>query len=77
MTNYRRCLENQNKIMLEQGISIKFTDTDTNDEAIAIVRYDENSVVVALSHKSNGDIQVVMKKEDAKKFFEALKKAVA
>jgi hypothetical protein len=63
--------------MLEKFTTIKFTDIDTNDEAIAIVRYDENSVVVALSLKSNGDIQVVMKKEDAQKLLGALKKAVA
>ena len=62
--------------MLEEVVTIKFMDTDTNDEAVAIIRYDENSVAVALSLKSGGDIQVVMKKEDAKKLSEALKRAV-
>jgi hypothetical protein len=63
--------------MLEEIATIKFTDIDTNDEAVAIVRSDEDSVAVALSLESDGDIEVVMKKEDAKKLSEALKKAVA
>ena len=62
---------------MKDATIIKFTDTDTSDEALAIVRYDVNSVAIGLSLKSNGDIQVVMKKEDAKKLSEALKKAVA
>jgi hypothetical protein len=63
--------------VLEEVATIKFTDIDANDEALAIVRCDENCVVVVLSLKSDGDIQVAMNKEDAKKLTEALEKAVA
>jgi hypothetical protein len=63
--------------MMKEAATIKFTDADSADEAYAIVRYDESFVAVCLSLKSNGDIEVVMKKEDAKKLSEALKKAVA
>lgn len=62
---------------MEQGIIIKFKDLDTSDEAFVIVRYDEASVVVGLSLKSNGDMQVVMKKADAEKLIEALQKATS
>jgi hypothetical protein len=62
---------------MEQGTTIKFKDLDTSDEAFVIVRYDEASVVVGLSLKSNGDMQVVMKKADARELVEALKKATS
>ena len=61
---------------MEQGIIIKFKDLDTSDEGFFIVRHDEKSVVVGLSLKSNGDMQVVMTKQEAKELIEALKKAV-
>ena len=60
---------------MEQGTIIKFKDLDTSDEAFVIVRFDEASVVVGLSLKSNGDMQVVMTKQKAKELIEALKKA--
>lgn len=62
--------------MLNEIDTIKFTDVDTNDEALAIVRYDEHVIALGLSRKSDGDIEVVMKKEDAEKLFNALAKAL-
>jgi len=58
--------------MKKEPTIIKFKDKDTADEALVIVRYDEASLVLGLSHKSNGDMQVVMGKEDAKKLVDAL-----
>jgi hypothetical protein len=64
-------------MIMDEATTIKFTDIDTGDEGWAVVHHNENSVVIGLSLKSDGDIQVVMKKEDARKLSEALKKAVA
>ena len=61
---------------MKAPIIIKFNDLDTSDEALITVRYDEASVVVGLSLKSNGDMQVVMRKEEANALIEALKKAI-
>jgi len=40
------------------------------------VRYNQKNVAICLSHKSDGDMEVVMAKADAQKLIEALKKAV-
>jgi hypothetical protein len=62
--------------MMTEPVTIQFEDLETRQEAIAIVRYDHSCVVLALSHKEDGDLQVVMKKEQARKLLEALKAAV-
>lgn len=61
---------------MQQGRIIKLKDLDTSDEAFFIVRHDDKSVVVGLSLKSNGDMQVAMTKQEAKELIEALKEAV-
>jgi hypothetical protein len=62
--------------MLNEIATIKFTDVDTGDEALAVVRSDENHIALGLSLKSDGDIEVVMKKEDAEKLSNVLAKAL-
>lgn len=62
--------------MMTEAVTIQFEDLETKQEALAIVRYDDSCVVVALSHKEDGDMQVVMNKGQAKKLLEALKMAV-
>ena len=61
---------------MDKTTVIKFKDLETSDEALAIVQYDKTSVVVGLSLKSNGDMQVVMGKETAKELCDALKEAL-
>lgn len=61
---------------MTEAVTIQFEDLETRQEALAIVRYDDSCVVVALSHREDGDIQVVMNKEQAMKLMEALKVAV-
>jgi len=63
--------------IMKEPIIIKFKDLDTADEAVVIVRYNEASVVVGLSLKANGDMQVVMKKTEARQLIEALEKAIS
>ena len=61
---------------MKEADTIRFLDASDSDETVAIVRYDEKSVAVCLSKKSNGDIEVVMSKTDAKALLEALQKAI-
>lgn len=62
---------------MKLAATITFTDLDSSDEAVAIVRSDESSVAVGLSLKSDGDLQVVMKKSDAILLADALQKAAS
>jgi hypothetical protein len=60
---------------MKEAATITFKDADSSDEAVAIVRYDGSRVSLCLSLKSHGDLEVVMKKADAEKLIDALKKA--
>ena len=62
--------------MMNEAATITFKDAESSDEAVAIVRYDESRIALCLSLKSNGDVEVVMRKTDAEKLVEALKKAM-
>jgi len=69
-------LDNWKGISMTEPFTIQFNDLDTLQEALVIVRYDDRCVVVALSHKETGDLQVVMNKDDARRLLEALNAAV-
>ena len=60
--------------MKEAG-TIKLRDSADADEAFAIVRYDEKSVALCISRKSDGDMEVMMGKADACALLDALRKA--
>jgi len=62
--------------MMKEVATIRFTEVETSGEALAIVRYDEDAIAICLSMKSNGDMQVVMKKKDAKALLAAMRTAV-
>ena len=62
--------------MMQESTTITFQDAETSEEAVAIVRYNQKNVAICLSHKSDGDMEVVMAKADAQKLIEALTKAV-
>jgi hypothetical protein len=63
--------------MMTEAATITFQDdAGSSDEAVAIVRYDESRVALCLSLKSDGDIEVVMKKADAKRLIEGLQSAM-
>jgi hypothetical protein len=61
---------------MNDAVTIKFTDLDSSDEALVLIRHDETSVVLGISLKSNGDIEVVMTKENARAVIHALELAV-
>jgi len=60
---------------MKQVATVTFADLDTSDEVWAIVKSDGSSVIFGLSLKSDGDLQVVMKKSDAKLLADALREA--
>jgi len=61
---------------MTEAATITFRDVSTEDEGVAIVRYDTNSVALCLSLKEDGDVEVVMTKVDARKLAAALTKAL-
>ena len=63
-------------VAMKHAATIKFEDLDEHDEALVIVRYDEDRVVLGLSLRANGDLQVVMTKEDGRRVLQALSEAV-
>jgi hypothetical protein len=63
--------------MIEHVATITFKDAESFDEAVAIVRRDENAVVLCLSVRHGSDVQVVMGKTDATKLLEALRTAIS
>jgi hypothetical protein len=62
--------------MMTEAATIMFQDADSSDEAVAIVRYDADHVALGLSLKGDGDLEVLMKKADAKKLSDALMAAL-
>jgi hypothetical protein len=62
---------------MEEVATITFEDLDTKSEAVAIVKRDAESVLLALSIRVDGDIQVVMRRVDARRLLEALQTALA
>ena len=63
--------------MMQHVATLVFKDAETSDEAVAVVRRDENAVAVTLSVQHGSDVQVVMSKADARALLEALKTAVS
>jgi hypothetical protein len=62
---------------MEQAGSVKFVDADSGDDAYASVRYDGATVALAISLKSDGDVEVFMSKQDARLLLDALRVAVS
>jgi hypothetical protein len=55
--------------------TINFTDGDTGDEGVAIVRMAGDTVGLALSLKQNGDLEVFLGSRDLGKLIDALQEA--
>lgn len=62
--------------MMKESATISFRDAETYDEAMVVVRHDESMVGLCLSLRSNDDIEVFMRKQDARSLIEALRQAV-
>jgi hypothetical protein len=62
---------------MEHVASIHFTDPDSNDEALAIVRTTDSDVALALSVRNNGDLEVVLPIDACNELIAALQRAVS
>ena len=62
---------------MEQIATIAFKERETGSDAAAIVKRDADSVALALTIQSDGDILVVMSREDARRLLDALQAALA
>ncbi|HET7624591.1 MAG TPA: hypothetical protein VFM25_04940 [Verrucomicrobiae bacterium] len=54
--------------------TLKLRDSESSEDILIILRCDEKNVALSLSIKSDGDIQTVITKEDARKLLESLKR---
>jgi hypothetical protein len=60
-----------------QVATIRFTDRDSGDEAMAIVRVEGEITGLALSLRQDGDIEVFFGRQELEQLIEALQKAQA
>jgi hypothetical protein len=60
-----------------QVATIPFTDRDSGDEALALVRVEGEIIGLALSLRQNGDIEVFFGRQELDQLIEALQKARA
>ena len=62
---------------MREVATINFRDTVNDDDASAIVRSASSTVALALSLKSDGDVEVFLSAQDVDALISALKRAVA
>ena len=62
---------------MREVATVVFTDVETSDEGIAIVRESPRGVALALSLASDGDVEVFLSRDDAKKVIAALQEAIS
>jgi hypothetical protein len=67
----------RNISMIQHAITINFTDGETSEQACVIVRYDETTVLLAVSLQSDGDLEVRIPKADAMALLEGIAKAIS
>jgi len=60
-----------------QVATIRFTDRDSEDEAMVLVRVEGEITGLALSLRGNGDIEVFFGRQELEQLIEALQKAQA
>jgi hypothetical protein len=58
-----------------QVATIRFTDRDSGDEAVALVRVEGEIIGLALSLRQNGDIEVFFGRQELDHLIDALEKA--
>lgn len=56
--------------------TVKFLDKETGEETLAIVRADKDKIALSLSLMSNGDIEVMMGRVEARDLVTALQTGI-
>lgn len=57
---------------MKELTTFTFNDTASGDEACVVIRYGEDSVALAMSLSSDGDLEVVMHRQELSKLIDAL-----
>jgi hypothetical protein len=60
---------------MKESETIRFVDLASHDEGCAIIRYNDEQIGLGLSLQSNGDIEIIISKNDARKLIDALMRA--
>lgn len=61
---------------MKEITTIEFVDMETRDRGLAIVRASASKVGLALSLRSNGDLEVFLSRDDCQTLISALQRAV-
>ena len=56
--------------------TLQFVDAEAHAEAIVIIRVVQPHIAVCLSRQDNGDIEVVLNRQDCQAFVDALQQAL-
>ena len=56
--------------------TIRFQESETDEECLVIVRAAPGSIVIALSRKSDGDVEVALSEVEAREVVRALSAAI-
>jgi hypothetical protein len=66
-------MKEQNMIEID---TIRFKDLDSGDDALAIVRCDNQAVWLCLASEANGDIELALDRRTAEALMDALRRAI-
>ncbi len=61
---------------MKQIAALQFSDDETGEADLVIIKVTKGQVVLALSQESNGDVQVVLRADDCQKVVDALERAL-
>ena len=62
---------------MKELTTFTFNDAASGDEGCVVIRYGGDSVAIAVSLSKDGDVEVVMRKQDLSKFVDALTDAIS
>ena len=62
---------------MRHATTLNFIDAESKDEACIIVRYNDVTVSLSVSLRTDGDLTVCMTKEEAKALLEGLRKSTS
>src|SRR5581483_8143215 len=60
------------RLIMNELTTFTFADAASGDEACVVIRYGDDSVAIAVSLSNDGDVEVVMRKQELTKLIDAL-----
>ena len=62
---------------MKEAATIRFTDIETSDDGVIVVRYDDQKIGLAVSLRSSSDIEVILDKAAVRQMISALTEAIS